>query len=60
MRQIRSRKLAQLRYVERNEDYCNMKKITNWKPTANRLKGRSQSEWLNDLRKDLKRMKLNL
>ena len=47
-------RLAWLGHDERNEDDCNLKRITNWKKIANRRRGIPKIEWLNDVREDLK------
>ena len=59
VREIKSRRLAWLGHVERKEDDCNLKRITYWKPIANRPRGRPKIEWFDDVRGDIKKMKIN-
>jgi hypothetical protein len=40
------------------EDERNVKRLTQWKPTATRPSGRSRTRWQDDTLKDIKTMKI--
>ena len=50
---------AWLEHLERKEESCHLKQITNWESIANRTKGRPKTQWLGDVKEDLRTMKTN-
>jgi hypothetical protein len=58
VRYVRAQRISWLGHIERMPDDRTVKKITNWKPIAPRHVGRPKLRWEEDVRNDLKAMKV--
>jgi hypothetical protein len=58
VRYIKAQRISWLGHIERTPDDRRMKKITNWKPIVPRHIGRPKLWWEEDVRNDLKAMKV--
>jgi hypothetical protein len=58
VRYVKAQRISGLGHIERMPDDGTVKKITNWKPTAPRHIGRPKLRWEEDVRNDLKAMKV--
>jgi hypothetical protein len=54
---MKYRRAAWFGHVERMQEHRLSKKVTEWKHTAFRPKGKSKMNWKNDIRQDIKVMK---
>ena len=60
MREIEPRKMVWLRHLERTREHRLIEKITEWKHIAFRRKERPEVKWENDVKQDIKVMKIYL
>jgi hypothetical protein len=58
VRYVKAQRISWLGHTERMPDDRTVKKITNWKPVAPRHIGRPKPRWEEDIRNDLKAMKV--
>jgi hypothetical protein len=58
IRFVKAQRLNWLGHIERMPEERVVKKINNWKPIASRPIGRPKNKWDDDVRKDLKIMKV--
>jgi hypothetical protein len=58
VRYVKAQRISWRGHIERMPDDRTVKKITNWKPTAPRHIGRPKVRWEEDVRNDLKAMKV--
>jgi hypothetical protein len=55
---VKAQRLSWFGHINRMPEISIVKKIYKWKPFTNRPVGRPKSRWRDDVRKDLKKMKL--
>jgi len=55
---IRAQRLIWLSHIERMQGTRMVKAIYSWKPNSRRPIGRSKTRWVNDVRKDIQKLKV--
>jgi hypothetical protein len=56
---IKAQRLSWLGHIQRMDSDRMVKKVYEWKPTSTRPQGRRKPSWANDIKNDLKEVKLN-
>ena len=55
---IKAQRLIWLGHLHRKEEERMVKKVYNWKPMSIRLQGRPNNRWEDDIRNDMKKLKI--